>query len=166
MKRLFFIENNNALCYNNNITCDNKSTRIQKGDLPMKKSTKKIIIWILVLALITPVLVWSGALAKNLALTVMHKDKIENMQFTESEELLPEFDWYRVTSYSDEKIEVYFVNTQGKGTDEEYKIGVNMIFRKTSDGWDHTDMEQSILWSGAGSADNYIWPYWYHVFWA
>lgn len=161
---MFFIENNNTLCYKYNITCDNKSAQIQKGDLLMKKSTKKIIIWILVLALITPVLVWSGALAKNLALTVMHKDKIENMQFTESEKPLPEFDWYRVTSYSDEKIEVYFVNTQGKGTDEEYKIGGNMIFRKTSDGWDHTDMEQSILWSGAGSADNYIWPYWYHVF--
>ena len=76
---MFFIENNNTLCYKYNITCDNKSAQIQKGDLLMKKSTKKIIIWILVLALITPVLVWSGALAKNLALTVMHKDKIENI---------------------------------------------------------------------------------------
>ncbi len=130
----------------------------------MKKNTKRGIIWIIVLTLIIPFFVWGGVLAKNLVLTVMRKDEIENIQFIEYEEPLPEFDWYRITSYSDEKIEIYFVNTHGKGTDTEYKMGGKMVFCKTPNGWDHTNMAESILWSGAGSADNYIWPYWHHVF--
>ena len=48
-----------------------------------EKNTKRITIWIFVLILIVPFLVWGGALAKNFVLTVMHKDKIENMQFIE-----------------------------------------------------------------------------------
>ena len=130
----------------------------------MKKNTKRIVIWIVVLAFVIPSLVWGCALAKNLVLTIMHKDEIETMQFAEYEEALPQFDWYRVTAYSDTKIEIYFVNTMGKDTDYAYKIGGKMICTKAADGWHHTDMVNSILWSGSGSADNYIWPYWYHIF--
>ena len=130
----------------------------------MKKNAKRSLIYTLVLILIILVFVWCGALVKNVVLTAICKDKIENMQFIESGEPLPKFDWYRVTSYSDSTIEIYFVNTHAKGTDREYNIGGKIIFCKTLNGWDHTDMVQSILWSRAGSADNYIWPYWYHIF--
>ena len=113
---------------------------------------------------IIPILIWCGALAKNFVLTVIHKEEIENMQFIEYEEPLPEFDWYRVTSYSDSAIKIYYVNTYAKDTDGEYKVGGEILFSKTSNGWYHTDMANSISWSGAGSADTYIWPYWYHIF--
>ena len=132
----------------------------------MKKGMKRGIVCILVLIIIIPVFIWCGALAKNLVLTVIHKDKIENMQFIEYEEPLPEFDWYRVTSYSDSTIEIYFVNTHGKGTNGEYKVGGKMTFHKSLNGWYHTNLVDSISWSGAGTADNYIWPYWYHIFMA
>ncbi|MBR5453369.1 MAG: hypothetical protein IKV54_04740, partial [Clostridia bacterium] len=33
--------------------------------------------------------------------------------------------------------------------------GGKMTFCKAPDGWYHTDMVESVLWSGAGSADNY-----------
>ena len=98
----------------------------------MKRKTKRIAIWICVLILIIPCLFWGGCMVKNCILTAVHKDKIHNMQFVEQEEPLPKFDWYRITSYSDEKIEIYFVNTLGKDTDEEYKIGGKMIFSKTA----------------------------------
>ncbi len=130
----------------------------------MKKGAKRIIVCILILILTIPLLIWGGALAKNGILTAMYKEKIENLEFIESEEPLPEFDWYRITSYSDETIKIYFVNTLGKGTNGEYKIGGEMILSKTPNGWRHTNMVQSISWSGAGSADNYIWPYWHHIF--
>ena len=130
----------------------------------MKKDIKKIIIWISGLILIAFLLIWGGTLVKNCVSTVIHKDEIENIHLIEYEEPLPEFDWYRITSYSDENIEIYYVNTLGKGTDSEYKIGGKVMCTKISGGWHHTDMTESILWSGAGSADNYIWPYWYHVF--
>ena len=130
----------------------------------MKKDTKRSTVCIVVLMLLIPVFIWGGALVKDGILTVMHKEKIENMQFIEDEELFPEFDWYRITSYSDVNVEIYFVNTYGKGTDREYKVGGKMIFCKTPNGWYHTDMVDSISWSGAGTADCYIWPYWHHIF--
>lgn len=128
------------------------------------KKTQKCIICILVLALLIPVFVWAGALVKNCVLTAMHKDELKNLQFVQREEPLPDFDWYRITSYSDDNIEIYFVNTLAEGTDGEYKIGGKITCTKTLNGWNHTDMVNSITWSGTGSADNYIWPYWHHIF--
>ncbi len=125
----------------------------------MQKNSKKIIVWIVVLVLAIPAVVWGGALAKNRLLTEIHKDKIESMPLAEWEEPLPEFDWYRVTSYSDTKIEIYYVNTAG-----EYKAGGKITCYNTQNGWQHTNITESILWSGGGSADNYPWPYWHHVF--
>ena len=130
----------------------------------MKTKIKKIIISICVLILIIPCSFCCCCLIKNCILTAMYKDEIQKIQFAEYEEPLSEFDWYRITSYSDEKIVIYFVNAYGEGTDGEYKVGGEMIFSKIPNGWQHTDMVDSILWSGAGSADNYIWPYWHHIF--
>lgn len=130
----------------------------------MKKKTKKIVIWICILALVIPFLFWSSILAKNCLLTAIHKDQFESIKLAETEEPLSEFDWYRITSYSEEKIIIYFVNTQVDVNDKEYKVGGEMVFSKAPSGWYHTDLIESISWSGAGSADNYIWPYWYHVF--
>ena len=125
---------------------------------------KKKIIIVLAACVFIAVLVWGGILTKNLVLTEIYKDKIENMQFIESEEPLPTFDWYRITSYSNENIEIYYVNTVGKDADNEYRLGGKITCAKTANGWVHTDIVESILWSGTGSADNYIWPYWYHIF--
>ena len=132
----------------------------------MKKEVKRGVVSILVLILIIPVLIWGGALLKNGILTAMHKDEIENLQLVQYEEPIPEFDWYRITSYSDSTIEIYFVNTHGKGTNGEYKVGGKMTFHKSLNGWYHTNLVESISWSGSGSADNYIWPYWHHIFMA
>ena len=130
----------------------------------MKRKTKRILIWICVLIFAIPCLFWGGALVKDCLVTAIYKDQFHSIELAETEEVLPEFDWYRITSYSEEEIEIYFVNTYGKGTDGEYKVGGEMIFTKAPNGWQHTDMVDSISWSGAGSADDYIWPYWYHIF--
>lgn len=130
----------------------------------MKKATKRIIVCILALVVIIPVLIWGGTLIKNSILTTIHKDEIKNLQFVESEEPLPHFDWYRITSYSDSTIKIYYVNTYGNDMDGEYKVGGEIVISKMQDGWHHTDLAESVLWSGSGSADNYIWPYWYHAF--
>ena len=133
------------------------------------KNSKRSIIYTLVLILIIPVVMWVGALAKNYMLTVMHKDQVENIQFSiYEEEPYLWLDWYRITSYSEEKIEIYYVNEfddykMGDRVIESYKIGGKVTLYYESSGWYHTDT--SVLWSRAGSADNYIWPYWYHIFW-
>ncbi len=125
---------------------------------------KKKISIAVAICVVIPVFIWGGALVKNGILTATHKEEIENLQFLEAEEPLPEFDWYRITSYSDSTIKIYYVNTYDKGTDREYNVGGEITFCKKADGWYHTDLAESILWSGSGSADHYIWPYWYHIF--
>lgn len=128
----------------------------------MNKTVKRCIVCALILVLSVPVCIWIGALVKNAVLTVMHKEQVENIRFVEPEEL--QMDWYRITSYSDDSIEIYYVNTLSRGEAGEYKIGERLTFRKMTDGWHHTGGLESILWSGAGTAEHYIWPYWYHVF--
>ena len=130
----------------------------------MKKTVKRIASGVIVLAFFLPLVFWGGALAKNLVLTAKHKEKIATMSFAEQQEPLPEFDWCRVTACSEEEMEIYFVNTLGKETDGEYKIGGTMVFWKTPSGWCHTKLVDSIRWSGAGSANQYVWPYWHHIF--
>ena len=127
----------------------------------MKSRILKAVTIVLFSLLLCYFLFWCGSLAKNHILTAIHKDEIVNLQFDEP---LPEFDWYRILSYSNENIEIYYVNTLGKNTDNEYKIGGRITCTKMTAGWHHTSIEESVLWSGAGSADNYIWPYWYHIF--
>lgn len=126
----------------------------------MKMKTKRILIWICILLFVSPCLLWIGALVEDCLVTAICKDEFSSIKLAETEEPLPEFDWYRITSYAEDEIEIYYVNN----TAGEYKIGGKMMFRKTPNGWQHTDMVESILWSGAGSADDYIWPYWYHIF--
>lgn len=146
-----------------------KSVLIKKGISFMKKTIKKFVVWIVVVLLAIPVVVWVGALTKNYILTVMHKDQVENIQFSEYEEdPYLWLDWYRITSYSEDRIEIYYVNEfddykMGDHVMEGYKIGGKVTLYYNSSGWYHTDTG-SVLWSGAGSADNYIWPYWYHIF--
>lgn len=127
-------------------------------------TTNKFLRWICLFPLIIPWLIWGGTLVKDSLVTVIYKDRIDSIQLAENEERLPEFDWYRITSYSDEEIEIYFVNTVGADTDTQYKIGGKITCTKTTNGWTHTDMINSILWSGVGSADEYVWTYWYHIF--
>lgn len=79
----------------------------------MNKTVKRCIVCALILVLSVPVCIWIGALVKNAVLTVMHKEQVENIRFVEPEEL--QMDWYRITSYSDDSIEIYYVNTLSRG---------------------------------------------------
>ena len=85
----------------------------------MKKKTRKVAIWICLLAFVIPFLFWCGALAKDCLVTAIYKDQFNSIKLAETEEPISEFNWYRITSYSNEKIVIYFVNTIGKGTDGE-----------------------------------------------
>ena len=109
-------------------------------------------------------LLWAGALVKNSVLTTTYRYEMKSLQFFAAEETLPEFDWYRITSYSNSTIKIYYVNTYGKCTDSEYKVGGEIVFCRMPAGWDHTDLVEIILWSCSGLADHYIWTYWHHIF--
>ena len=124
---------------------------------------KKIIKWIIFIPFILFILIWTGTLAKNRIVTELHRDEIANLDFYKSEPL-PEFEWYRILSYSETEIEIYFVK-KVYSSFRDYELGgIVTYYYHDSDGKWHYSWSNNYLWSTAGSADNYIWPYWHHVF--
>lgn len=105
-------------------------------------------------------LIWTGTLAKNRILTELHRDEIASLDFYESEPL-PEFEWYRILSYSETEIEIYYVNKFGNST---FGGIVNYRYLPNINMWSHNYTGYDCLWSTSGSADNFIWPYWHHIF--
>jgi len=120
---------------------------------------KKIIKWIIFIPFILFMLIWTGTLAKNRILTELHRDEIASLEFYESEPL-PEFEWYRILSYSETEIEIYYVNKFGDST---FGGIVNYRYLPNINMWSHNYTGYDCLWSTSGSADNFIWPYWLHI---
>lgn len=121
------------------------------------KVVKKLILWIPLLCIAAFLVVWLGALLKNYILTVKYADVLENMVIDEPQQYMVDprdgFDFERIMSYSETEIKTYFM--------EDYEIGGVITYRLNSDGtWDFHD---DVTWSHSGTADDYVWPYWYHV---
>ena len=121
----------------------------------------KIVKWIILIPIILFFVIWIGALAKNRIVTELHRDNIENMDLLLDYGEALEYDWYRILSYSETEIEIYYVNKFGNSTFGgivcyRYLPNINM--------WSHNYTGYDCLWSTSGSADNFIWPYWHHIF--
>lgn len=118
-------------------------------------AAKKIVKWGILTLIILFLLIWLGTLMWNRLLTELYGDEITNLNFYETE-TAPEYDWFRVISYSETEIEVYFVNQL-----ENYEVGGIVTYHCNDYGdWFH---QESVLWSTAGTADTLMWPYWYHI---
>ncbi len=120
----------------------------------------KIVKWIILVPIIVFFVVWIGTLVKNRIVTELHRDEISKLRSSYSE-FLPKRDWYRILSYSETEIEIYFVRNVDSDP-RDYRLGGVITFRRDSDGKWYDNFGGNYLWSGEGSADEYIWPYWYH----
>ena len=102
----------------------------------------KIVKWIILIPIILFFVIWIGTLAKNRIVTELHRDEIANLEF----------------------YEIYFVK-KVYSSFRDYELGgIVTYYHHDSDGKWHYSWSNNYLWSTAGSADNYIWPYWHHVF--
>lgn len=123
----------------------------------------KIIKWIILIPIILFMVIWLGTLAENRIVTELHRDEIENMKPLLSYGEPLEYDWYRILSYSETEIEIYFVQ---KGYNSKYEVdyalGGIVTYYHDSDGKWHYRWSNDYLWSTSGTADNFIWPYWHH----
>ena len=94
----------------------------------------------------------------NYVRTVKHKDVMENMVLCDCESCYKnEYVYERILSYSEDEIKTYFVVDCG-----DYYNGGTAKYTCQSDGEWH--VYEYVFWSHAGSADDYIWPYWHHFF--
>lgn len=118
------------------------------------KKVKKVILWFVLSCVVVFFAVWNGALLKNYILTVKYNDVLENMEFYE-DQIVIEYDYERIISYSETEIKTYFVKDMGN-----YFLGGTVSYRRGTDGkWIFDD---NVKWSGRGTAEDVIWPYWHH----
>ncbi len=124
-----------------------------------RKTTRKI--WI---ALASPILIflifWTSSLIKCEILTEMKREVVE--EYFASEEgkriLDCEVEYFKVLSVNKHFLRVYYIT-------ETDKSGEAAILETEYDGREYRNKEKCVLLTGfGGSADNFVWPYWHHVF--
>ena len=116
---------------------------------------RNVILFLVLTPIAVFIAVWLCALTKNYVLTELHRDEIAALDFGENENPL-NADMYRVISYSETDIEVYFVKEL-----EWYEIGGIIKYHRNAVGV--RSYREEVLWSIGGTADKLIWPYWYHI---
>ena len=98
---------------------------------------------------------WGIPFLKCEFLTLMHAREFDFGQDIEDNTMLTsEPEWFRIMSYNDELAEIYYV-------DKDFSTGNILSFKKISgkwvfDGW-------TLRWTTlGGSADEFVWPYFWH----
>ena len=120
------------------------------------KIVGKIIKWTILACIAAFLLTWWGAMLKNYILTVKYRDVMENMVLCDCESSdTNEYVYERILSYAEDEIKTYFVVDCG-----DYYNGGTTTYSRHSDGEWH--MYEHVSWSGHGSADDVVWPYWHH----
>ena len=117
----------------------------------------KIIKRILFIILIILILYWLLSLLRCEILTLIHGHKFES-NYKENT-MIGEIDYLKVLDYSDTTARVYYVGKNKSGGDV-------LIFKNKNNTWVYDSWENTI-WSRTGSADDVIFPYWWHfIYWS
>ncbi len=144
--------------------CIEKSSRYlleqsEKGMKSKRKTARKI--WI---ALASPILIflifWGASLIKCEILTEMKREVVE--EYLASEEgkrmLDCEVEYFKVLSVNKHFLRVYCIT-------EDNDFGEIAILETQYDGWEYYHKGKCVLLTDfRESADNFVWPYWHHVY--
>lgn len=114
----------------------------------MKKFKKLIIV---LSPLLIFLLIWGVSLAKCEILTMMHRNEFNEAY--KSNTMLGETEYCKVIDYSEDRARVYYVSSNCSGGDV-------LTFTKENGEWKYENWDT--IWSTTGSADDFIWPYWWH----
>jgi hypothetical protein len=93
---------------------------------------------------------WIIPCMQNEVLTWQHGTEFTGLQ--KSTGMIDEVDYLKVLDYSENFAKVYYVSNDGGGD--------MLIFVKDNGNWKLETWET--IWSTSGSADDFIWPYFYH----
>ena len=108
--------------------------------------------YIPVLLLIAFALFWGGSLTKCENLTWQY-----GAQFPFPDDISymsGELDFLKVLELTDTNARIYYVSSNRS-------VGDTATFVRRGDSWEYEKWEWTI-WSKFGSADEFVWPYWYH----
>jgi hypothetical protein len=109
--------------------------------------------------ILSPVLcfliIWGIALSKCEILTQIHGN--EFAEIYKENTMLGDMEYLKVLDYSKDRAHVYYVSLN-------YSSANILTFEKANEKWRQSDWKT--VWSTSGSADNVVWPYWLHFFYA
>mgnify|MGYP000910990521 CR=1 FL=1 len=105
------------------------------------------IVWFLV--------IWLFSLGKCELLTLLHGSEFSNQAMYENT-MLPQIGYVKVLSYTKNYARIYIVS-------ENRTFGTIIGFARENGKWKYNKWEKP-TWSVGGTADDIIWPYWWHFF--
>jgi len=133
----------------------------------MKKTIiYSILLTIVALPIIIFCIIWCFSLAKCEVLTLLHgnefSDGYKDDLSMPNEDSVTEY--WKVIKYSKKYAEVYYIikyNAAEESTSWEHKCGDIYHFDKENGQWKGS--YDGTRWSSMGTADDAIWPYWWHA---
>lgn len=99
-------------------------------------------------------LIWVFSLARCEILTLLHGREFWNS--SQENTMIAPIKFLKVLNYSDTQARIYCVSDGDS-------MG-NILFMKKSENWECVNWET--VWSTSGTADNVVWPYWWHFFYS
>ncbi len=100
-------------------------------------------------------IVWGIPMIKCEYLTARYGHEFDLAAIPEENSMLSEPDWFRILSYNDEYTEIYYIS-------EGFRLGSILSFKKVNGEWKYDSPANTIWTALGGSADNDVWPYFWH----
>ena len=95
------------------------------------------------------VMIWALPFIKNEILTLLYGNNFIGLHKT-ANMISGDVDYLKVLAYSNKSARVYYVGG----------VGAILGFTKNNGEWEMVNW--NVIWSRTGSADDFIWPYFYH----
>lgn len=117
----------------------------------MKKHIKRLTVYIPLTLVFVFLVVWGASLLKCEILTNKYYDELEYAHIENT--MLGKINSFKVMKCDGETAEVYYVCDNNNS-------GNVLKYQKENDQW--KEVEWKTIWSKKGSADETLWPYWWH----
>lgn len=119
----------------------------------MKKHIKRLLLYIPLAIILVFLVVWGASLIKCEILTDKYYDELEYAHIENT--MIGKINSFKVLECDGETAEVYYVCDNNT-------VGNVLKYQKENGKW--KEIRWDCIWSKQGSADEMIWPYWWHTY--
>ncbi len=100
---------------------------------------------------------WGSCMLKCEYLTARYGHEFDFESVIEENTMISEPECFKILSYKEEYAKIYYI-------EKRFSAGHILIFKKDNDKLRYDDWEKTVWSSLGGSADDNVWPYFWHSF--
>ncbi len=100
---------------------------------------------------------WGSSMLKCEYLTSRHGHEFNFSVVTKENTMISEPEWVKILSYNPNNAKVYYI-------EKNFSVGHIFAFKKEQGQWKYDGWEKTVWSSLGGSADDDVWPYFWHSF--